>query len=101
MEDFTRKDICDERMRNLSNRADDHKERMDRLEETQRQLSAVSVQLNEILKALTTQMQKHEDSIEHLKTKPANTMDKIIGALISAVISTAVSIVVLKLSTGV
>lgn len=101
MEDFTRKDICDERMRNLSNRADDHKERMDRLEETQRQLSAVSVQLSEILKTQTAQMQRHEDSIEHLKNKPANTMDKIIGALISAIISTAVSILILKLNTGV
>lgn len=99
-ENNVRTDMCQERHKNLESVILRDEERLRKYEETQQQLSNVSIQLSEILKAQTRQLEVHENSIESLKQKPNLWFDRILTWVGSGVVMGVISYIFYSLNMG-
>lgn len=94
------KDVCTERVHAINDKIDSHKDRMDKIECTLNELTKLSIQLTEILKNQTQQTNDQNQRLVAVEKKPSTTLDKISGAIISAVISGLIAFIMIKFQIG-
>jgi hypothetical protein len=123
-EKYISEEVCNGHKEVVDERFARDKERLNNLEETQRQLSSLSVQFGEMIKnqsqqiiglssdskemmacnikltelvaAHSKQIENHEQRLDTIEKKPSTWLDRIIGWILAAFISGCVAIVVAK-----
>ena len=85
------KELCESTKKNCDERFGRDKERIESLEEMQKQFLTLQGQLTEILKNQTEQLKDHGGRLVELEKKPGQWLDRIISAALSAVIAFAVA----------
>lgn len=92
MEQYVSTDVCNERRENAAERFSRDKERLDKVEVTNEDLKQITVRLDTLIEKQAQQIENHEERIETLEKHPSQLWDRVLFALIGAVCSGLVGI---------
>ena len=91
MENIT-KDVFDERSKTIDERFSRDKKDIENLENNQRKIETLSIQMAEMLKANTDRINSHETRILACEKRPNLWWDKTVVAIITAIVSVAINL---------
>lgn len=80
------KELCDERSKQARRRLDKHSDTIDALK-------VCSVKLTEMVEIHNERLKDHESRLDDLEKRPSSILNKMVDALISAVVATLVCMV--------
>ena len=78
-----KKELCDERSKEIKRRLDKHADTIDALK-------TCSVKLTEMVEIHNERLKDHEIRLDSLESRPSSVLSKIFDALISAVVATVI-----------
>lgn len=98
MDENFNKGLCNERHHNIDKLFARDDERIKEQEKTQQELSRAIIQITELLKQQTKQVDMFATKLDMLSQKPGVWFERIISGILAAVIAGVVSIVFAKLN---
>lgn len=78
-------EICAEHQKVIDERFARDKERIETLEDNQKRIELLTVQMGEILKNQNEAIKNHSSRLEHLESRPGGLWDKVVSGIIAAV----------------